>query len=116
MPEPLILESLCQAGTWLVLIGSERRRRAALLSIGEVRFTGPVRPGDVLLIDATVDSISDETAVLSGRVTVDGIAVLEARDVMCALIDAAELEDLDDTARMQRQLTARMHELAAAGR
>jgi hypothetical protein len=30
---------------------------------------------------------------------------MEAKDIMCALIDAAELADLDDTARLQKMLT-----------
>lgn len=114
MPEPLILESLCQAGTWLVLIGSERRRRAALLSVGSVRFCAAVRPGDVLTIEAAVDAISAETAVVSGRVRVGDTVVMQAADVMCALIEAASLDGLDETARMQQQLTARMHAEAAA--
>ena len=77
MPPPLVLEALCQAGTWLVMITTDRRKRAALLSIGSVDFLGPVRPGDVLELEGGVDSMNDEVAVVSGRVTVDGTAVLE---------------------------------------
>jgi 3-hydroxyacyl-[acyl-carrier-protein] dehydratase len=91
-----------------VLIGSERRRRAALLSVGSARFESAVVPGDVLELDVTVESISEETAVVSGRVSVDGRTVLDARDVMCALIAADTLEDLEETARMQDRLTQGM--------
>lgn len=105
MPPPLVLEALCQAGTWLVMITTDRRKRAALLSIGSVDFLGPVRPGDVLQLEGEVDSMSDEVAVVSGRVTVDGTAVLEAKDIMCALIDAQDLADLEDTERLQKLLT-----------
>lgn len=105
MPPPLVLEALCQAGTWLVMISTERRKRAALLSIGSVDFLAPVTPGDVLELDASIDSFGDEVAVISGSVTVDGQAVLEAREIMCALIDASDLADLDDTERLQRMLT-----------
>jgi hypothetical protein len=42
--------------------------------------------------------------VLSGTAFVGTRRVLEATDIMCALIDAAELEEADDTARMQDQL------------
>src|SRR6266516_5825605 len=69
MPPPLILEALCQAGTWLVMISTDRRKRAALLSIGTVDFLAPVRPGDVLSLEGECDSMSDEVAVVSGRVT-----------------------------------------------
>ena len=105
MPPPLILEALCQAGTWLVMISTDRRKRAALLSIGSVDFLGDVRPGDVVELEGTVDSMGDEVAVVSGRATVDGQAVLEAGEIMCALIDADTLENLDDTQRMQNMLT-----------
>jgi 3-hydroxyacyl-[acyl-carrier-protein] dehydratase len=105
MPEPLILEALCQAGTWLVLIGSERRRRAALLSVGAVEFDGDVVPGDVLELDVRVEAISGESAVVSGSASVEGREVMRARDVMCALIAADTLEDLEETARMQERLT-----------
>lgn len=105
MPYPFVLEALCQAGTWLVMITTERAKRAALLSIGTVEFLGPVHPGDVLELDGSVDSMSDEVAVVSGRVSVDGAPILEAKDIMCALIAADDLAPLDDTERLQQMLT-----------
>ena len=105
MPPPLVLEALCQAGTWLIMISTERRKRAALLQVASVDFLGDVRPGDVLELLGSVESMNDEVAVLSGRVLVDGQPVLEAKDIMCALIDASDLADLDDTARLQKMLT-----------
>jgi len=101
MPPPLALEALCQAGTWLVMITTDRKKRAALLSIGSVDFLGPIHPGETLILDGTVDSMSDEVAVVSGKVTVDDRTVLEAKDIMCALIDAETLAPLDDTQRLQ---------------
>ena len=105
MPYPFILEALCQAGTWLIMISTERRKRAALLSIGSVDFLAAVRPGDVIELEGDVDSMSDEVAVITGRAVVDGTPVLEAKDIMCALIDADDLADLDDTKRLQDMLT-----------
>jgi 3-hydroxyacyl-[acyl-carrier-protein] dehydratase len=105
MPPPLILEALCQAGTWLVMISTDRRKRAALLSIGSVDFLDDVRPGDVVELEGNVDSMGDEVAVVSGRATVNGRPVLEASEIMCALIDADTLENLEDTQRMQNMLT-----------
>lgn len=105
MPPPLALEALCQAGTWLIMISTERRKRAALLSVGAVDFLGPIVPGDVLELEGLVDSMNDEVAVISGRVTVEGRSVLEAREIMCVLIDADDLADLGDTYRLQQMLT-----------
>jgi 3-hydroxyacyl-[acyl-carrier-protein] dehydratase len=105
MPEALVLESLLQAGTWLVMLTTERRKRAALLSIGSASFCGPVVPGDVLVLEVDIASMTDEAVLVSGRVTVDGRPVLVAHDVMCALMEAGTLESLDATERMQHGLS-----------
>jgi 3-hydroxyacyl-[acyl-carrier-protein] dehydratase len=105
MPPPFVLEALCQAATWLIMISTDRAKRAALLSIGSVDWHGPVRPGDVLEMVGEVGSFGTETAVVSGHVHVDGRLVLEAQDVMCALIDADTLANLEDTRRLQELLT-----------
>ena len=83
----------------------EEQIRAGLLQIGSVSFPArAVRPGDVLELRGEVTSMSDEMAVLSGEASVDGRRVLAANDIMCALIDAGDLQELDETARLQRQL------------
>ena len=80
MPAPFVLEALCQAATWLIMITTERRKRAALLSIGSVDWARPVRPGEVLVMSGEIDSFGEETAVVSGRVTVDDeVVLLQAR-------------------------------------
>ena len=105
MPAPLVLEALCQAATWLIMVTTDRRKRAALLSIGSVDWVRPIRPGQVLVMSGEIDSFGEEAAVFSGRVTVDEEVVLEAREIMCALIDADTLADLDDTKRLQEMLS-----------
>jgi 3-hydroxyacyl-[acyl-carrier-protein] dehydratase len=107
MPPPFVLEALCQAGTWLIMITTERRKRAALLQVGSVSWHRDVKPGDVMHLIGSIDgdSFGEETAVISGRVEVDGEPVLEASEIMCALIDADTLADLDDTKRLQDMLT-----------
>lgn len=105
MPLPLVLEALCQAGAWLVIISTEVRQRAALLSVGAVRFLDDVRPGDVLILEGNVETMGDEVAVLSGRVTVDGRPVLEADEIMCALIATGDLTDPAEVERLRVQIT-----------
>lgn len=105
MPAPFLLEALCQAGSWLIMISTDRRKRAALLSIGSVDWLGEVGPGAVLEMVGECESFGEESAVVSGHVSSDGVRVLEAKDIMCALIDAGDLADLDDTERLQKMLT-----------
>lgn len=104
---PLLLEALCQAGTWLIMLSTERRKRAALLQIGAVGFIGDARVGDVVILEGVVESMNDEMAVLSGTATVDGRAVLYAEDIMCALIDADDLEAPEDSERTLARLVAK---------
>ena len=104
MPPPFVLEAFCQAGTWLIMITTDRRKRAALLQVGSVTWGRDIRPGDVLVMEGTMSSFGEETAVLSGTVKVDGETVLECEDVMCALIDGSDLADLEDTERLQKML------------
>ena len=104
MPPPFVLEAFCQAGTWLIMISTDRAKRAALLQVGSVTWHRDVRPGDVLKMNGRIASFGDESAVLGGTVTVDGETVLECEDVMCALIDAGALADLEDTKRLQEML------------
>lgn len=104
MPRTLVLEALCQAGSWLIMLSTDTRKRAALLSISSVTFDGDVRPGDVIDLEGHVESMSEEMAVLSGTAKVDGTTVMTATDIMCALIDAQDLEDVADTDRMKARL------------
>jgi 3-hydroxyacyl-[acyl-carrier-protein] dehydratase len=105
MPPPLVLEALCQAATWLIVASTGHRRRAALLQIGAVSFDGDVRPGDVVDVHGEIESLTEEMAVLSGTASVAGKPVLGATDIMCALIDADELDGPEETARTLRGLT-----------
>jgi 3-hydroxyacyl-[acyl-carrier-protein] dehydratase len=107
MPRPLVLESLAQAGTWLLMLSTDHARRGALLSLGEVTFLGDVHPGDVLLLDVAITSLSADTAVLDGTVHVAGEQprpVLTATDIICAVIEAERLDDPAATRRMAGQL------------
>ncbi len=105
MPPPFVLEALCQAATWLIMISTERAKRAALLSIGSVDWRADVRPGEILEMVGEIASFGTETAVVSGHVSVEGRTVLEAQEIMCALIDADTLAYPYDTKRLQDMLT-----------
>lgn len=113
MPPALALETLCQAGACLVMLSTDLRSRAALLSVADVEFGVPARPGEVLEIEATVEAMSDETAVMSGTVTAGERLVVRAADVMCVLVPPDDLEDPADTRRQLDMLTRDV--LAAAG-
>ncbi|WP_066905233.1 3-hydroxyacyl-ACP dehydratase FabZ family protein [Millisia brevis] len=105
-PAPLLLESLCQLGTWFIMASTECRMRAALLQVGSVEFHGHAVPGDVVELEAVVRSMTDEMAVLSGTATVDSAVIMRADDIMCALLPADRLDDPVASARILTTLTA----------
>lgn len=107
MPPGLVLESLLQAATWLLMLGSDFRRRATLLSVDEVVHAGPVVPGDILRIEVSIISLGDEAAVIEGVVLVEHRPVLIASGIMCGLLDADTMDDPAATERMARALTRR---------
>lgn len=104
LPFGLALEALCQSATWLIMLSTDHKLRAALLAVGEATAHRDVAPGEVLRMEARIESMNDEAAILDGTVTVDGETVLEASGILCALIDAERLDDPANTARMARQL------------
>src|SRR5690349_431581 len=104
MPAPLVLESLCQAGSWLLMASTGLRLRAVLMSIDSVTFVGPVRPGQILQLCGNVSSFGADRAALSGEAWVDSRLVLRADTILCALRPTDELEDLDDVRRMHERL------------
>lgn len=104
LPFGLALEALCQAATWLIMISTDHRLRAALLAVGEATAHRQVEPGEVLHMEARIESMNEDAAVLDGTVTVDGEKVLEVSGLLCALIDAERLDDPANTRRMAHQL------------
>ena len=107
MPPWLVLEAICQAGAWLVVLSTEGRHRAALASVGQAVFGPPVRPGDVVHLEGTIDSLDEEALVFHGRALVEGEVVAEAHDVICTLLEAERLESAESTALLIRMLDRR---------
>jgi 3-hydroxyacyl-[acyl-carrier-protein] dehydratase len=107
MRPALVLEAVCQAGAWLLLLSSELSRRAALGTIAEVKFSGPVHPGDVIDLEGKLLAISEESAVFSGSAAVAGTTVLEASEILCVMLDAELLASTEDTRRTLSVLLGR---------
>lgn len=106
MPPELILEALCQAGQWLLIATTDARRRGALISVGEAHFLSPVRPGEVITLEARVESLDEESAVIAGEASVGDRLVLRADGVMAVLVAGEDFEDPDSTRRFLRDLLA----------
>jgi 3-hydroxyacyl-[acyl-carrier-protein] dehydratase len=90
MPGVLMLEALAQAGGVLAHLKVEGRKMAILLSMTDVKFRHPVRPGDVLLLKCQGLHFSSK----GGRVKAEGVVndkvVVEA-EIGFVYVDRSQL-------------------------
>jgi 3-hydroxyacyl-[acyl-carrier-protein] dehydratase len=90
MPGVLIIEAMAQASALFSFEGDEtvnpgnRQIAYYLVGVDGARFRRPVVPGDQLRLQVTADRISRTMCKYTGRATVDGQEVAEAK-LMCAI-------------------------------
>ena len=92
MPGVLIIESMAQAGGFLVFKPLSEREKKLVFFVGieKARFRKPVRPGDQLIIEMLVSRIRGPVGKLEGKAFVDGTLVAEAQ-IMFSLVDRASV-------------------------
>jgi 3-hydroxyacyl-[acyl-carrier-protein] dehydratase len=79
LPPTILTEAVAQVGAILILAKPENREKLIFfMGIERVRYRGPVHPGDVVIIEATVERLRKRMGVLRGaarvgdRVVIDG--------------------------------------------
>ena len=78
LPPTILTEAIAQVGAILVLAKPENRQRLPFFAgIERVRYRRPVRPGDVVEIEATVIRLRSRMGLLKGIARVDGRVVVE---------------------------------------
>ena len=78
MPPTILTEAVAQVGAILVLAKPENRQRLPFFAgIERVRYRRPVRPGDVVVIEASVVRLRSRMGLFRGKATVDGKIVIE---------------------------------------
>ena len=82
MPEPLIIEALAQVGGWTIAVSTQYHSVAIMLRIDNVKFYRYVRPGDQLVLKASIQAISDNGSLIEGRAEVDGEVVASVERLM----------------------------------
>lgn len=78
LPPTILTEVIAQVGAILILAKTENRQRLPLFrGIERVRFRRPVRPGDVVEIEASVVRLRKRMGVLKGVARVNGQIVAD---------------------------------------
>lgn len=86
-PGVLQVEAIAQVACVLVMLSFEESegKRPAFAKIDSCRFRRPVRPGDVLRIETTLQSWRRGMGAVSGRILVDDVVVCEA-EILAAMV------------------------------
>jgi 3-hydroxyacyl-[acyl-carrier-protein] dehydratase len=78
LPPTLLTEAVAQVGAILILSKPENSKKLIVfMGIKRVRFRRPVRPGDVVEIEAIVERLRSRMGVLSGAARVNGVVVCD---------------------------------------
>lgn len=88
MPETLMIEAMAQTSG--ILVGEARnfKEKVILAKIKKAVFFDYVKPGDTIKLNAKIESIADEAASTTGRITCEDKLIAEI-DLMFSHIDRA---------------------------
>jgi len=76
LPPTILTEAIAQVGAILILAKPENREKIPFFAgIERVRYVTPVRPGDVVEVEAVVKRLRSRMGVLSGAARVNGKVV-----------------------------------------
>ena len=78
MPGVLMIETIAQAGGWLVMAGLRFRQMAFLAKVSEAKMRSFLSPGQAIRVEATQDHDGSGYAVVSGRIKSGGKLISEA--------------------------------------
>jgi len=78
LPPTILTEAIAQVGAILILAKAENRQRLPFFAgIERVRYRRPVRPGDIVVIEANVVRLRSRMGMLKGVARVDARSVLD---------------------------------------
>lgn len=78
LPPTILTEAIAQVGAIMILAKPENRGRLIFFrSIERVRYKRPVRPGDVVVVEATVRRLRSRMGTLQGVARVNGRIVIQ---------------------------------------
>jgi 3-hydroxyacyl-[acyl-carrier-protein] dehydratase len=78
MPGVLMIETMAQAGGWLVMAGLRFRQMAFLAKVSEAKMRSFLTPGQAIQVEAAREHDGSGYAVVQGRIRADGKLVAEA--------------------------------------
>jgi len=101
----IIGEALGQLGAWSVMAAKDFVVRPVAGVVGEVAITGEAAVGDSVLLDTTIDSVTDDAVFYHAAASVDGATVLRLENALGPLLPMDQFNDPEEV----RERFARIH-------
>ena len=101
----IIGEALGQLGAWNVMAAKDFAVRPVAGVVGGVAIAGEASVGDTLLLDTTIDSVTDDAVFYHAVASVDGTEVLRLENTLGPLLP---MEQFNDPEELQERF-ARIH-------
>jgi len=101
----IIGEALGQLGAWNVMAAKDFAVRPVAGVVGGVAIAGEASVGDTLLLDTTIDSVTDDAVFYHAVASVDGTEVLRLENTLGPLLPMEQFNDPEEL----RERFARIH-------
>ena len=101
-PATMLLEAMAQTGGLLIIVSIDFAGLPVLAKVQDFRSIHPVRPGDRIIIEARIDSMSRDGCRLSIEAVVDGNCVAQAKVILAITAPEEPVEDF--RARVRRRM------------
>ena len=101
----IIGEALGQLGAWSVMVAKDFTVRPVAGVVGEVVITGEAAVGDSVLLDTTIDSVTEDAVVYHAAASVEGATVLRLENALGPLLPMEQFNDPNEV----RERLAKIH-------
>ena len=101
----IIGEALGQLGAWNVMAAKDFAVRPVAGVVGGVAIAGNACVGDTILLDTTIDSVTDDAVFYHAVASVDGATVLRLENTLGPLLPMEQFNDPEEL----RERFARIH-------
>jgi 3-hydroxyacyl-[acyl-carrier-protein] dehydratase len=104
-PRLLILESVAQLASWLVMFSTDFRQFPVLARLEKAEIVESVVAGDRLTLDVEIASLDADGALFQAEISRDGRPIGRGRNCLCAFTPLERLTDPETMRAAFKELT-----------
>jgi len=105
MPRTLILEAIGQLAAWLIIVTLDFKVRPIISSFARAEFLCDVSAGDQLVIEVTLKSLHEDSALVEGEAKIGDKLVASVQHAVCTFAPMEMFDEPDEVKAQYRALT-----------